>query len=262
MPAILIVENDDLERAFILSMIREEMREKYTILTARTGAAALRTARQHAPELILLDVLLPDMDGIDMIQELRGFLPQSCISILTACTNFFCAQRAIGLRVFEYMLKPVKPGDLSAVLHGMAASAEERSASGGGGVPAAAASGQTGKSGFIQESLRYIQTYYKDRLTLQDVAGRVYVSAQYFSRMFKKEVGMSFTEYITVLRVRAACGMLERTDYPVYRISAECGFSDPAYFNRIFLQHMNITPQRYRRVHRADKFPPDQPKDE
>ena len=61
MPAILVIENDDLEMEFIRSIIQQELGRKYALLAARTGAQGLRFARQNHPEIVLMDVLLPDM---------------------------------------------------------------------------------------------------------------------------------------------------------------------------------------------------------
>lgn len=254
MPAILIVENDDLEMRFINSVIQETLGEKYAQVAVRTGTQAVYSARQHQPELILTDVLLPDMDGIDLIRELRKFLPESCISILTACTDFYRAQRAIHLRVHEYMLKPVKPRDLKAVLEGMAQLAAGKSPSGKEAKALFPSTGDVNKDSralFIEDSLQYICEHYGEKISLEDTARRVFINTQYFSRVFRRDVGMTFTEYLNSLRVKAACKLLVSTNYPVYRVASECGFSDSSYFNRVFLRYMEMTPQRYRRLHRS-----------
>lgn len=251
MPAILVIENDDLELEFIRSVIHEAIGRTYSTLVARGGAQAVRAARQNRPELILLDVLLPDMDGIDAIQEIRRFLPRSCISILTASTDFYRAQKAIRLRVYDYMLKPIKPRELKAVLEQMAEVAEDEAAA-NRRTPAAPAEqeGGGGEPLFIREALQYIHAHFEEKLNLGDVAKRVYINTQYFSRVFKRETGATFTEYLNSLRIQAACRLLSATNYPAYRVANECGFSDPSYFNRVFLRYMEMTPQKYRRLYR------------
>lgn len=251
MPAILVIENDDLELEFIRSVIHEAIGRTYSILVARGGAQAVRTARQNRPELILLDVLLPDMDGIDAIQEIRRFLPGSCISILTASTDFYRAQKAIRLRVYDYMLKPIKPKDLKVVLEQMAELAEDEAAA-NRRTPAVPAEpeGDGEEPLFIREALQYIHAHFEEKLSLGDVARRVYINTQYFSRVFKRETGVTFTEYLNSLRIQAACRLLAATNYPAYRVANECGFSDPSYFNRVFLRYMEMTPQKYRRLYR------------
>ena len=100
---------------------------------------------------------------------------------------------------------------------------------------------------FIEEALKYINEHFKEKLTLEMVASKVFINPKYFSHVFKKEVGISFTEYIINLKIKHACRLLKTTNYPAYRISLECGFSDPSYFNRVFSAQMNMTPQAYRK---------------
>ena len=103
------------------------------------------------------------------------------------------------------------------------------------------------RQSFIEESLKYIKDHFKERLTLELVASKVYVNPKYFSHVFKREMGVSFTEYVIGLKIEYACKLLETTNYHAYRISIECGFSDPSYFNRVFCAQMNMTPQTYRK---------------
>ncbi len=257
MHSILIVEDEELELEFIETVIREELQPEDTLLTAQTGAQAVRIAKKRRPDIIIMDLMLPEMDGLEAIAEIRKFAPDTCISILTAYTEFHYAQRAISLRVFEYMLKPIKPSDFKVILKRMMESVEEGRAYAKSNVPQIASEtiAKNGSDGaeqqsFIDESVRYIQKHFKERLTLQMVASRVYMNAQYFSRVFKRETGVTFTEYVNTLKIQYACKLLETTNYPAYRISSECGFTDPSYFNRVFFAQMNMTPKKYKKIFR------------
>ena len=95
--------------------------------------------------------------------------------------------------------------------------------------------------------MKYIKEHFKERLTLETVASKVFVNPKYFSHVFKREMGVAFTEFVIGLKIEYACKLLETTNYHAYRISIECGFSDPSYFNRVFCAQMNMTPQTYRK---------------
>ena len=256
MHSILIVEDEDLELEFIEAVIQEDLQPEDTVITAHTGVQAVQLAKKRHPDIIIMDIMLPEMDGLEAIEQIRKFSPGACISILTAYTDFRYAQRAISLRVFEYMLKPIKPADFKVTLKRMMESVEEaqQHEKAAGAAPAAAEtlvknSGRSGEQqSFVNESMRYIQKHFKERLTLQMVASRVYMNAQYFSRVFKRETGVTFTEYVNTLKIQYACKLLETTNYPAYRISSECGFTDPSYFNRVFFAHMNMTPKKYKKL--------------
>ena len=113
--------------------------------------------------------------------------------------------------------------------------------------PATTAESKVERQYFIEEALKFIKEHFRERLTLETVASKVFVNPKYFSHVFKKEMGVAFTEYVIGLKIEYACKLLETTNYHAYRISIECGFSDPSYFNRVFCSQMNMTPQTYRK---------------
>lgn len=247
MSVVLIVEDEMLEQEFLKSVVQDELLSGDTLVTAESGIEAVNLAKQHKPDIIIMDVRIPELDGISAIEEIRKFLPNACISVLTAYSDFSYAQKAVSLRVFEYLLKPIKPTDFKQVflrmldeIKNQPASAEEKPL-----VKIAEPKGE--RQYFIEEALKYIKEHFRERLTLETVASKVFVNPKYFSHVFKREMGVAFTEYVIGLKIEYACKLLETTNYHAYRISIECGFSDPSYFNRVFCSQMNMTPQTYRK---------------
>ncbi len=248
MNVVLIVEDEMLEREFLTMVVRDELQPEDILLTADSGVEAVKLARQYQPNIIFMDLMIPDMDGLSVIQEIRKFLPLTCISILSAYSDFSYAQKAISLRVFEYLLKPVKPitvleilGKMLKTVSGIRQGATEEK------LEVDFKETNEEHSHFIEEAIKYIGINFREKLTLEMVATKVFVNPKYFSHVFKKEMGIAFTEYIIQLRIQYACRLLETTNYQAYRISIECGFSDPSYFNRVFCAKMNMTPQNYRK---------------
>ncbi|MGI6751801.1 MAG: response regulator transcription factor [Anaerovoracaceae bacterium] len=245
MSVVLIVEDEMLEQDFLKSMV-EEIEPESTIIVCGDGAEAVKLAAKHRPHFIFMDIMLPELDGISAIEEIRKFLPKAIISILTAYSDFSYAQKAISLGIFEYMLKPVKPSVFKEVFMKMIETRNDNITNLKDNEKIDEASNKERQS-FIEEALAFIHENFRERLTLNTVASKVYINPKYFSHVFKKEMGVSFTEYVTSLKIEHACNLLATTDYHAYRISIECGFSDPSYFNRVFCSQMNMTPQTYRK---------------
>ena len=254
MSVVLIVEDEMLEQEFLKSVILDELLPQDTLLTCECGVMAVQLAKQHRPDIIIMDLLIPEMDGLSAIEEIRKVLPNTCISILSACSNFAYAQRAINLRVFEYLLKPVKPTVLKEVFRKMQKSISSNNLQTNEITKEKDFETKEEKQFFIEESIKFIKKHFRERLTLEMVASKVFVNPKYFSHVFKKEVGIAFTEFVINLRVQYACRLLETTNYPAYRISIECGFSDPSYFNRVFCSQMSMTPQTFRKVKHGTKL--------
>lgn len=99
----------------------------------------------------------------------------------------------------------------------------------------------------IKRAIIYIEeNYTKDSISLNEVAGAVEVSANYFSTVFRRETGMTFTEYITKKRMDRAKQLLRQTERPSGDIAAEVGFKDSHYFSFVFKKTQGCTPREYR----------------
>lgn len=85
--------------------------------TARSGSEAVATARRKRPDIVLMDIAMPGIDGLDTIKELQRELPESLYILSTAYERFDLAQRAIPLRVFSYLVKPVSRTRFLETLH-------------------------------------------------------------------------------------------------------------------------------------------------
>lgn len=98
----------------------------------------------------------------------------------------------------------------------------------------------------LEPALKYIEENYREEMFLEKMASICNVSPYYFSKLFKKEMGMNFTTYVTKYKVEKAKEMLENTDIPVVNIAAELGYYECGYFTKIFKKIEGITPTKYR----------------
>ena len=98
----------------------------------------------------------------------------------------------------------------------------------------------------VCKAVAYIQGHYQENLSLKDVAEHVYLNLWYFSDLFKREVGKSFTDYVTELRINRAKELLKDKKKKLYQISYEIGINEPAYFSQLFKRVTGVSPKEYR----------------
>lgn len=98
----------------------------------------------------------------------------------------------------------------------------------------------------VIKALDYISDHLHSRIFIEDIAGYLSLSVPYFSRLFKSEVGISFSQYVNVKKIEAASNMLRFSDCSAIEISNYLCFSSHSYFIKIFRNHMGMTPKEYR----------------
>ena len=98
----------------------------------------------------------------------------------------------------------------------------------------------------MQKALRYIDTHLSEELRLEEVAGKVYLSPYYFSKLFKKYQGIGFNAWVNQQRMANAREMLQHSDWSIASIDKNLGFSQTSYFCKVFRQTYNVTPQVFR----------------
>lgn len=104
-----------------------------------------------------------------------------------------------------------------------------------------------GKNDMQREILIYIRQNYCSEISLQDLASRFYMSPKYISNYFKKNFGITFSQYVMHLRITYAKKLLETTTLPVTEIAFNSGFANVSYFIRSFKDRYNVSPLQYRK---------------
>lgn len=105
----------------------------------------------------------------------------------------------------------------------------------------------------ITRALIYIDNNYNSDISLLGVAGLVSLSSYYFSRLFKKEVGLNFSDFLKHKRVASAKQMLEDTDRPILDIAIAVGYQEQSYFSKVFRKATGQSPRQYRKEVRKAK---------
>ncbi|MFK7692741.1 helix-turn-helix domain-containing protein [Paenibacillus sp. HJGM_3] len=98
----------------------------------------------------------------------------------------------------------------------------------------------------IQQICRYIESSYREELTLQEIAEKVLMNPQYFSKIFKEVTGKNYLEYLTEVRLAAAARLLESGESKIYEVAEKTGFGNKTNLIRAFKKHYSMTPTDYR----------------
>lgn len=110
------------------------------------------------------------------------------------------------------------------------------------------------KSDYVEEALKYIEAYYCDPITIQDIADHLSINRSYLHRIFKSFTGFSIQGYLLDYRMRQACILLKETTLSVRVIAHSVSYADSLYFSRLFRQKMGISPSEYRKKQTADEI--------
>lgn len=104
----------------------------------------------------------------------------------------------------------------------------------------------------VKEALDYIAENYNEWLSLQDVAKSMHLSPHYFSKLFKREMGMTYVSYVTKYKIEKAKEALEKTDQPIVNIALDLGYDETSYFSKVFKKMEGVTPTQYRKAKSND----------
>ncbi len=99
----------------------------------------------------------------------------------------------------------------------------------------------------IDTAVRYIKQNYERPISLKTLSGLVFLSPEYFCRLFKNKTGVSFSAYLTTYRLDKAKQLLTSTDLKISEIATRVGYDNPSYFSKLYRKHMNMTPEQQRK---------------
>jgi signal transduction histidine kinase/DNA-binding LacI/PurR family transcriptional regulator/CheY-like chemotaxis protein len=204
-------------------------------ITARNGREALTLIDEQTPDLILLDLMMPEMDGFAMLDELRARESTRDIPVIILTAH----------RLSDADLDRCNRG-VATILRKGIFSAEETLEH----MEAALSRQQTlnrSTQKLIRKAMTLIHARYSDHLTREEIANHVGISADYLTDCFRQELGITPTTYIRRFRIRQACELLRNSDQSITQVALAVGFSDSAHFTRTFQREMKVTPRAFRR---------------
>lgn len=210
---------------------------------------ALAFLRHNPTDVIITDIRMPHMDGLQMLEQVRSFLPDSCILVISGYSEFEYARKACSFNVRNYLLKPIDFQELSGNLDSIANHLTKAPST--SIVKSAEQSDQIVSNvgveddSVIQYAKNYIRTHFADNISRDTVAKAVYLDGAYFSRLFKQKTGQSYIDFLTEVRMEKAIELLS-TQANITEISESVGYFHRNQFITNFRKYTGYTPNDYR----------------
>ena len=239
---VLVVEDEEMIRKGIVLAVDWAAMDCVVVGEAANGVEALEAGERLNPSLIITDLKMPRMDGIEMLRCLRDRGNHVYVIILTAYDSFTYAQSALRLGAVDFLLKPFHDGDLEQAVTALRRRMEgaEREE------PALPGLKKGDKSKYVLEAMDYIGKHYQDpNISISDIALDLGISEGHLSRTFKKETDYTLLNYLTRYRIHKAMELLRDCRVKVYEVAAQVGYRDITYFSATFKRVTGLTPSEY-----------------
>lgn len=256
---LMIVEDEPLIRAGLLKYFDWNELGVDRIVEAANGSQGVSVALQERPDLIISDIRMPEMNGLEMIAILRNELPDCIYVILSGHEDFAYAQQAIRLGVSEYLLKPLQLEESSEVMRECFRKVEQlRLLRFAGQTSSEEATGGTGQTMQTDHSAQteswifpqieaFIVQHISQDVSLQTVADHFFYNPAYLSRLFKSKLDQNYVAFVTKIRMDHAKKYLKQSRYSIVEIGEMCGYKSYKHFVKTFKKWTAMTPSDYRK---------------
>ena len=258
---LLIADDEKLEREALAEMVARRFEHEVVLELAENGRKAADAAVLWGADLILMDIEMPGMSGLDAARAVLAQRPGCRVIFVTAYSLFQYAHEAVHLGACDYLLKPVDPDELEASirramrqveaerkLEELATAKALPEPQDAGAAPAEDAADEDSPAAMVMAQVRrYLEDNYMFDLSLDSVGEILHISPAYLSAQFKKYQKMNFLDCLTELRINAAKELLADPLRSTAEVASMVGYDDSSYFARAFKKRTGMTPTQYRR---------------
>lgn len=253
---VVIVEDEEIIRKG-LEMAIDWMEYGCVVIgTAENGAEGLELILRERPDIVLTDIKMPKLSGLDMVEQASAELPFYSI-ILTSYSEFKLAQKALKIGASDYLSKPVDRDELKKVLDKIRRHLTNQSR-----YDAIEQMSQkrtltsedewsifqmakTSDNIYVKRTYQLIKERYQEKISVNDVAEELGVSVSYLSRKLKTHLNITFVDLLNQYRIKKALMLLEEGNQKIYEISDQVGFSEYKHFSSVFKKFTGSSPTEF-----------------
>ncbi len=259
--ALIVEDNND-----VAMYIEHVLQEHYCVIHAGNGNSGIEKAREVVPDVIITDLMMPEIDGLEMCRMIRAdeLLNHIPIVVVTARSSNKDRLAALTAGADAFLVKPFNSDELKALIENILnsrlllrqkfqlelkmhprATSETPAV-----VPASVATTAGSKNNSFMQKIRTIITRNIDNPSMNSalIADKMNLSQRQLNRKVKSVIGIDTASYIREVRISVAKQMLCNSDDPVTEIAEKCGFDSGSYFSKIFKQYTKLTPTDYRKA--------------
>ena len=251
---VLVVEDEDIIRKGLLYTVKWEEMGCTVVGEARNGVEGEEQIEKLNPDIVLVDINMPIMTGLEMLEKTWKKYHYSAI-ILSGYAEFEYAQKAITYGVVGYLLKPLKMKELKKNVElaiqkrenikNLAVNQQERGSLGSIRIIDELTREQQ-EDEIVGKMLQYIQQHFSEKVTLGDIVEEMNYSETFLNNKFKKKMGTTFIEYLNRYRVQKAIEMLQTGEENIQEIAWKSGIGEYKYFNTVFKKYVGCSPKEFR----------------
>ena len=249
---LLIVDDEPLIRRGIKKLVNLSAIGISKIFEAESAEDAIVIAETEKPHIIVMDINMPNMDGLTASSAIKEKNPDIFIIILTGYDYFEYAQTAIRAKVDDYILKPISKSDIESVLKKIVNTVNQRNKK--NECDELCKNNDSANENYIKDMSDIevlIKDYMSDNLfsstlSLANMSDNIGFNSNYISGVFKQIYGVPFQDYVNRKRMEKAKLLLLSTSMKNYEIAEEIGIEDVNYFITKFKKLWGITPKQFR----------------
>ena len=228
---------------------------------AYNGSEGALRIMQYSPDIVLTDISMPILDGLDMIKDLKQKGCTSKFVIFSAYSEFEYAQRGIALGVEFYITKPIEEEELFDCLSKVMEDIKEKRLQSErynelknsykakeGFIDFKEMQGDSACNDIIGDIKAYIVANFAGNISLAELSKRFFLNPNYLSQLFKDKTGITYSNFLIQTRIDKAKELLKKTDLKVYEVCESIGYTDTNYFSQLFKTYTGYSPNEYKKI--------------
>jgi YesN/AraC family two-component response regulator len=257
-----MIVDDEMGIAEGLKIIIERIISECKVIgMAFNGVEGYDRAKELTPDVIITDIMMPQVNGLEMIKNLKDADCKARFIILSGYSEFEYAKKGIELGVKFFINKPVEEEEIydcllkvfreieqerankeeidnlrKAYENSKASMDEQKSPL---NIPV--------RSDIITEIKKFVIDNFNRDVSLTELSARFFMNPSYLSQLFKEKTGETYLNYVMKIRINKAAELIKNTDLKVYEICEMVGYTDTNYFSKLFVKIIGCSPSEYKK---------------